>query len=265
MTVARFTAPPVFAALVTTRSPSAATSAIGKPTLGEIRYVLEAGIGEVRSGHLCAAFEQMPAHGPLRQQVEIVLAPAMHVQQRPERQRRIGAAADEHDMRTGGQRLRNRAGTQVGVGGDDGALAERDALHDRLRSHFGFTHGGEQIVAGDGGDLQAGDPQLARQRVHPLRRAQRVGRAHVGDDADAVAVTVGQHQRQVSVEEGRVSLCGILALEALRDRERALGEHLVDQEALAVELRQRRHHRHRGVEAVAGEAGAATDVDLGHQ
>ena len=135
MTVARFTRPPVFAALVTMRSPSAATSAIGKPTLARSGTSLKPGSGKY-APDLCAAFEQMPAHGPLRQQVEIVLAPAVHVQQRPERQRRIGAAADQHDVRTGGQRRGNRARTQVGVGGDDGALAERDALHDRLRTHL---------------------------------------------------------------------------------------------------------------------------------
>ena len=87
-----------------------------------------------------------------------------------------------------------------------------------------------QIVAVDHRDARAAQAELARERVDAPRRARRIGGAEVADDADAVPQAARQDGPQQSIEQRLVAALGVLAARELRERERALGERLEDQE-----------------------------------
>ena len=181
-TVRASTRPPVFAALVMVNEPSAATSAIGKPALREIGNVLEARVGEVAAGDLRAAFEQVPGHRGAAELVPVVLGPAVVRHRRPDRERGIGDAAGDDDLRARPQRIRDRLRALVHVRAHEARsrLAGRCSREERPTALVG------EIVALDDADPQAREAELARERVEPPRRGARIGGAEVADDRDAV-------------------------------------------------------------------------------
>src|SRR5262249_13005093 len=81
-------------------------------------YVLEAWVGEVTPADLRAAFEQMADESAGSDAIEIVPIPAKMRDQRAERQRRIGDAAGDHDLRSGFDRVGDRSRADISVGGD---------------------------------------------------------------------------------------------------------------------------------------------------
>src|SRR6202011_5122530 len=90
------------------------------------------------------------------------------------------------------------------------------------------------------------------------RRRQRVGGAHIGDDADAAAQAFRQHRAHALDEAGIVAELGVVQLGQRLARYRALGQALEDEIvdiALLDELERR-------LPAVAGIAGAGPDSDV---
>ena len=157
MTDWTLTRPPVPSCLVTMKLPSGEASTMGKPMFA-------------MSGMICQSYWQLP---PLRlstalddvagdrsggDAVPIVELPAELVHQRSERQARVGQPAADNDVRTFAQRLDERGGAEIDVGGLD-LVADRgerfagfhvvdlDALGDPVVELV------ENVVAGDDADL----------------------------------------------------------------------------------------------------------------
>ena len=87
----------------------------------------------------------------------------------------------------------------------------------------------EHVVAQDRGNLHRRKAELGDDARGVLCRAARIGGAHAGDDARAVGAAVRQRGAQALVEELVVALTVVLQALELRERDRALGERLVDQ------------------------------------
>ena len=200
MTVRAETRPPVSSALVTTIEPSAETSAIGKPIRARPSHVLVAGIGEVAARQLGAALEQVAGERPGGEARPVVGGPAELVDQRPEDERRIGTAPEDHDLGTARERLGDRIRTEIDVRRDDRLVRDRDALDDRPRPDLGVVDVGQQVVALDDGDAEVGQAELVGEAEHHVRRGARVGRAEVGDDPDPASRQSAQDRPQ---ERGR--------------------------------------------------------------
>ena len=79
----------------------------GIADIREIGHVLVAGIGEIPSGDLRAAFEQMPGKSPGGEPIPAVGAPPEGMQQGAKRERGIGNAAGYDDVGVLIERLRN--------------------------------------------------------------------------------------------------------------------------------------------------------------
>ena len=84
----------------------------------EIGRLLVAGIDEVAAGDLPGAFEQMSDERAFAEAVPVVGAPGERVHQRREKQRRIAHPPGDHDVGTTGERLDDRLGAEIGVGGN---------------------------------------------------------------------------------------------------------------------------------------------------
>ena len=61
---------------------------------------------------------------------------------------------------------------------------------------------GEDVVAGDGGDLEPLEPELAGDLARRLGRGGGVGRAHVGDDLHLVPGADGKTARMRAASSG---------------------------------------------------------------
>ena len=137
-------------ALVMTNEPSAAISAMGKPTAWRSGTSLRPGVGEVAAGHLGAALEQVAGDRRAGEGVPVRLAPAEMGHRRPDHERRVGDAPGDDDLGTGPQGVRDRRCAEVDVGADQlaagvgrGEVASQEfpaavvrqvvALHDRDR------------------------------------------------------------------------------------------------------------------------------------
>ena len=103
--------------------------------------------------------------------VVVVAPPAEFVDQRPERQRGVDAAAGDHDVGAGGQRRGDRLGAEIGVDaraafGGIGAPLNISVTPRRAQ----LLGAGEQIVAFDDGDLER-DAGLRAARLRSARAA----------------------------------------------------------------------------------------------
>ena len=223
--------------------------------------VLLARLGEVAARDLTAAFEQMTDHGALAQLVPVVQPPAKLVDERRHENRRVGDAAGDDHIRTLVERLQNALDTHVGVGGDDssGQLTQRLAGLPDLNVHILFDVR-QQIVAGDAGDLHAGQTVLFRDFDALGGTRLRVGGAHVGDELDMVLPAERQRLFHAVLQQTVIALRGVLELGLLTDGDRALCEALVAdiiEVSLFAQLQ-------RGLQTVARVARAGPDADGFH-
>ena len=171
---------------------------------------------------------------------------------RRQEQRGIRGAPGDHDIGARCQRLRDRLGAEIGIGRQqpvaellDGAVE----FHDR---EIAVLAGVEHVVADHGGDLQRGKPERLRDLGGPARGSDRIGRAHIGDDLDALAGANRQHRAHPLIQQRIVTAIGILHARLLRQRHRALAqtfEYQILQVAFFGELNRR-------LDAIAGIAGA---------
>ena len=232
----------------------------GKAEVREVRRLLVAGIDEISAGDLPRAFEEMPDERALAEPVPVVGAPGELVHQRREKQRRIAHPAGDHDIGAAGERLDDRLGAEIGVGGNHARGDVGDAALGFDERQVAPAQRICDIVAGDGGDLQARQAHLPRDRHRGADGADRVRGAHVGDDLHAVGDAGPQHRAEPLGEQRIEAGVGIAPACLLRERDGALGEafeHEVVEVSAGGEVG-------RGLDAVARISGTGADPNGPH-
>ena len=73
-------------------------------------------IGADASSYLCTAFDQMAGHGCPGQSIEIIFVPAKMIETWRHRQRRIGDATGDHNVRAAGQGIDDRRRAEIRIG-----------------------------------------------------------------------------------------------------------------------------------------------------
>ena len=134
------------------------------------------------------------------------------------------------------------------VGGEPRPFEQRKTAAAHLFQH---------VVADDRSNAKAGDAEVARDSRHALGRRQWIGRAHVGDDADASGGADRQHRLEPRDQQRIVAGIGTRQPFLLGERDGALGEAL-EAEIGDVAFRGEFHGRVDPVARVAG-AGAYAD------
>ena len=134
-------------------------------------------VGQVAARRLRPALEHVPGDRPRGEPVPVVPRPAELVHERPEREGGVGRAAGHHDLGAGAERLGDRPGAEVRVGGDDAVAdaGERPPVVQVRERHAG----GDELV----------EPrQEVVARYHAERGREPLGAAGLGD-----AVAAGLH------------------------------------------------------------------------
>ena len=144
-------------------------------------------------------------------------------------QRGIGGAACDHDLRAAGQRVADRADPEVGVGRNDALAQVRHRAAGLLQPVVVLAHLLKHVVAGDRRHLQPVQAELGGDGRSHARRRDRVGCAHVGDDADPVAHAQAQHRPHPRRQQRVEPALGVAALGLLGQRDGALGQAFEDQ------------------------------------
>ena len=120
-----------------------------------------------------------------------------------------------------------------------------------------FAHDIGHVVAGDDRHRQIGDAERLGLAPNRARRAQRIGRAHVGDDAHTVSNARRQHGLEAFDEVRRVAALGVFEAGEVLARDGAFGEtlkHQVIQRAAFGQINGR-------LDAVIGKSRAGADAD----
>jgi hypothetical protein len=207
----------------------------------KIGHVLVTRIGKVAASDLPGTFKQMPNQHASAQPRPVVSGPAKVVHQGCQKQRWIGDAPGDDDLRVGLQRGQQGFGAQIGVGRDQLSLQITKGLG-------GFEHGqsqarlrqsGQHIVAKDHRHFDFRQAQFTGNRQHRMPSLQRVGRTHVADDAGAMGKAGGQHGAHAGSQHQVIACIRVFGPLQLRQGNRALGqafEHQIVQLALIGQL-----------------------------
>ena len=153
----------------------------------EIGHIFLARPAEAAAGHRRGAFEQMAGGGALRDFRQIVIGPAEFVQHRREKQRRIGHAPGQNNRRAGVERLTDDVGAEISVGGDHlrQDRFQRLAVFDEFETAL-MLDDARDIVAEHDRDRHVAEAEIGSLLARRARAAERIGGAHVADDADAL-------------------------------------------------------------------------------
>ena len=144
--------------------------------------------------------------------------------QRPQRQRAVGGAAGDDNIRAGSESGGDREGADIGIGGDDLGRHRRTALHflHTLGAQL-FDHAVD-IVANDGRDLQL-DALFGEHLLDRVATGQRVHAASIANDLDAARRDfLGVRGDELRDEVGRVAQGRVLRLGAGQQRHGDLGQ-----------------------------------------
>ena len=158
------------------------------------------------------------------------------------------------------QRLRHRLGAEIGIGRQQpvAELLDRAVeFHDR---EIAVLAGIEHVVADDGRDLQRRQSERFGDLGGLARGGFRIGRAHIGDDLDALGGADRQHRAHPLLQQRIVAALGIFHPRLLRQRHGALAqafEHQILDVAFFGEFE-------RGLDAIARIARAGSDPDGSH-
>ena len=131
--------------------------------------------------------------------------PAELVHHRRHEDRRVGDAPGDHDLRSGLQRLHDRLGAEVDLGGDELRLERRGrpaVLHDGVGQ---LEHAVGDQAAAHRRDLHAALSVLAQPVHDALGSAFGIDPALVRHDARAAPQAPGQHRLHAIVEIGVVA------------------------------------------------------------
>ena len=252
MQVSRSMRPPVPCSLVMTIWPSGLNLGQREAHVLQPWNVDEARVGDVAPAHLGRALEQVTHDHALPETLPVVGPPAEMVHERREEQCRVGHPPRDHHIGARLQRGQQRIRAQIGIGRDQAAVQAAHRLVGIQQGHVVFTHPGQYVVARHHGHAKAGQPELARDIQHRLAGGERIRRAHVGDDRDALPGAGGQHGAHALLQQRVVPLPWIAAAPQLGQGNRALGQAFEHQRIQSAALGQVL----RGVDAVAGIAGA---------
>ncbi len=159
----------------------------------------------------------------MREAVVVAGAPAEGVDQRPERDGAVHAAARDHDVCARRERRGDREGAEVGV-----------CAHDLLREwcareHFLGLCGAQrldlrhEVVAEHGGDLQVHAFGL-RRRDERRAAGRGVDAAGIRDHLDAACLDLFHQRAHGADEVGRVALRRVFGLGAAEQRHGDFGE-----------------------------------------
>ncbi len=227
--------------------------------LSGARHVLEPGIGEIAAGDLRAAFQQMAGHGAAAELHPVVERPAEGVDERPERQRRIGHAAGDHDLCALTQCFDDGTGAEIGVGGDQQLLVRQVVATGAQHLEAG---GIQHVVTGDHADLGAcfgARPGLRGEFRDHLRRRRWIGRTEIADDGNVAVDTIFQDRCKQRFELRLIAGRGILTAAQLCGGQCTLTQGLEDEGGAFAGSPQGTHDRKRRVEPVARIAGSRAD------
>jgi hypothetical protein len=185
-----------------TRPPVPVGAALGDREAEIVRVGQVEPVGEGAAGDLGAAFQEVPDQGPGRKLVVVLAAPSELVNQRTQRQGAVHHAASQHDVSPTPQRLGDREGAKIGVGGDHGRGPGGAAEHLAMILGRQLGQHAAHVVAGDHRDLGR---QAQRSGLGPdhLGRGVRIQAAGVRDDLHPQPDDLLQVGRDVNVNERR--------------------------------------------------------------
>ena len=172
----------------------------GKTDMGKVGHVLEAGVREIGAGDLGAAFQQMPGQRSRRERIPVLFRPAKLMDQRAKHQGRVGGSSDHHDICAASQRLGNRAGADIGVGGDN-AVTDGQSFDGLVCADLFLVHHRQQIVAGNDCDTRSAAADFPGNFQNAPGTARRVCGAEIGDDANVVIETALQNRPHIGFEK----------------------------------------------------------------
>ncbi|MNT28018.1 hypothetical protein D3C72_1636730 [compost metagenome] len=122
----------------------------------------------------------------------------------------------------------------------------------------GALFGCVQGIAMNDGNAWHGQALFTRDGGNAPGGGQRVGRAKVADDVDAVTQAVRQHRRHQLVQQRFIAAIGVVVARQLRQRQRAFGKRFEDKRAAALGG-QGAHHGGSTIASVARKARGAAD------
>ena len=200
----------------------------GEAQVAQAGDILLAGFGEVAASDLAAALQEVAHHGALAQLVPVLQRPAEGVDGGGHEDGGVGYASGDDHVGALLQGFQNTLHAHVGVGGDDltGELGQGLVGLPHLGVHV-LVDDGQQIVAGDAGDLHAGQAVPAGNLHALLGSGLGIGRAHVGDELHLVLPAQGKGLLHAVLQKTVVSLGRVLQLGLLPDGDGALGQALI--------------------------------------
>ena len=193
----------------------------------------------VPSSTLRAAFYDMTGDGPGSQEVPIRLFPAETMNHRRERKRGIGAAAGDHDVGAGGERLCQRKGPDVSVRAKNTIADGRERLARIHASHFDTARRACRRCGRIRRPLRTTaifSPGARRQ--HFARAGDRIYSAWIGDDLYVALFDAPGYPSDERWEIASVAEIWIRLLLLLHDGHRDLGEVIENKVVNRLRLRQ---------------------------
>lgn len=151
-------------------------------------------IGEIATGTLTAAFNQVPGQAACGEAVVVVPGPAEFMHQRREGDRAVDTATGDHDIGARSECFDNGGRAEISIQADEiVGQARRFAARGReLRGQFGAC--AEQVVAVDDSDTQH-QPGFGRRRDQGVATGGRIDAAGIADHADALRLDRAEQRR----------------------------------------------------------------------
>jgi hypothetical protein len=202
----------------------------------------------------------MPRQRAGGEQIIILGTPAEFVDQRAEHDRAVDDPPGDDDIGAGIERGGDREGAEIGVGGQHAFGEGRPGEHvaHALRAHIGRAI--DQLVARHRRDREREprrrDPLLQR-RLQP----ERVQRAGIGDDADALAGDLMEMRAEMDVEEIRRKAARRIGLAHPPEQPHRAFRQIIEHQIIEPARRQQLRHSQGAVGEIRR---AAADAHLPH-
>ena len=233
----------------------------GEAQMRGIGNVLLARLHVVSAGRLAAAFQQVAHGGAFAQLIPVFHVPAEFEDGGSHEDGGVRYAAGDDHVGACLQGLDDAFDAQIGVGGNDFSVQFSERLV--ILPDFDFVvlvDDGQDVVAGDAGDLHAGQAVLLCDLDALFGSGFGVGGAHVRDELDLMLPAQGQGLFHAVFQQAVVTLLRVLQLGFLADGDGALREAFV---ADIVEVSLFDEFQG-GFQSVARIAGAGTDTNRSH-
>ncbi len=121
--------------------------------IGQVRHILESRIRIISAGDLACAFHQMPYCGATAQCVPIICRPAEFVDERRQKQRRVGHPPCHNHIGTLFKRIDDRERADICVCRHDAVVGGRKQRVLVLQTRLAGAQVIKHVVAGYGGNL----------------------------------------------------------------------------------------------------------------